>query len=120
MPEESIENITESDNSFAPTYIDQHLLPDMNFSGHCLTKHNISIHKKVINLYISYTLGSKLRNSNTDFTLGNCLFGSVKLTKKADLDKYEYTGSGIGFDSRSEFLFTDGSYGKNSLFSELI
>ena len=120
MSEESIENITASDNNFAPTYIDQRLLPDMNFSGHCLTKHNISIPKKVINLYISYTLGSKLRNSNTDFTLGNFLFGSVKLTKKADLDKYEYTGYGIGFDSRSEFLFTDGSYGKNSLFSEVI
>ena len=30
-----------------------------------------------------------------------------------DLDKYKYEGYGIGFDSRSEFLFTDGSYGKN-------
>ena len=27
--------------------------------------------------------------------------------------KYKYTGYGIGFDSRSEFLFTNGSYGKN-------
>ena len=35
------------------------------------------------------------------------------LTKNADLDKYKYTGYGIGFDSRSEFLFTDGSYRKN-------
>ena len=26
---------------------------------------------------------------NTDFTLVNCLFGSVKLTKNADLDKYK-------------------------------
>ena len=31
----------------------------------------------------------------------------------ADLDKYKYTGYGIGFDSRSEFLFIYGSYGKN-------
>ena len=43
--------------------------------------------------------------------MDNCLFGSVKLTKHADLDKYEYTGYGIGFDSPSEFLFTEGSYG---------
>ena len=50
---------------------------------------------------------------NTDFTLGNCLFGSVKLTKNADLDKYKYTGYGVGFDSRLKFLFTDRSYGKN-------
>ena len=32
---------------------------------------------------------------------------------KMIVDKYEYTGYGIGFDSRSEVLFTDGSYGKN-------
>ena len=28
-----------------------------------------------------------LRNLNTDFTLNNSLFGSVKLTKNAHLDK---------------------------------
>ena len=55
----------------------------------------------------------QLRNLNTDFTLGNCLFGSVKLTKNTDLDKYKYPGYDIGFDSRSEFLFADGSYRKN-------
>ena len=36
-----------------------------------------------------------------------------KLTKNADLDKYNYTGSAIEFDSRSEFAFTGESYGKN-------
>ena len=70
-------------------------------------KNNICIPKKVINLYISYTLGRKLRNSNTDFTLSNCSFGYVKLTKNANIDKYKYTSYGIGFDSRSDFIFTD-------------
>ena len=37
----------------------------------------------------------------------NCLFGSIKLTKNADPDKYKYCGYSIGFDSRSEFSFTD-------------
>ena len=78
-----------------------------------LIKNNISISKKVINLYISYTLGHQLRNLNTDFTLSNCIFGSVKLTKNTDLDKYKYTGYGIGFDSGLELLFTDGSYRRN-------
>ena len=55
----------------------------------------------------------QLRSLNTDFTLANCLFGSAKLNKNADLDKYKYTGYGIGFVFCSEFLFTDGSYGKN-------
>ena len=50
---------------------------------------DISIPKKVINLYISCTLVPlQLRNLNTDFTLDNCLFGSVKLTKNADLQSF--------------------------------
>ena len=55
-------------------------------------KNKIFIPRKVMSLYISYTLGPQLRNSNTDFTLSNCLIGSVKLTKNADLDKYKYPG----------------------------
>ena len=47
MSEESIENITKSDSNFAPTFVDHHLLPDMNFNGDCLIKkHNTSIPKK--------------------------------------------------------------------------
>ena len=34
-----------------------------------------------------------------DFILGGCLFGGVKLTKHADLDKYSYSSYGIGFDT---------------------
>ena len=78
-----------------------------------MIKNNISIPKKVISLYISYTLGPQLRNFNTDFTLSNCLFGSVKLTKNIDLDKYKNTGYGIAFESRGEFSLPDGSVGKN-------
>ena len=66
---------------------------------------NIPIPIEVIDLYISYTLVPQLKNLNTDFTLSNCLFGSVKRTKNTGLDKYKYTGYGIGFDSRSELLF---------------
>ena len=36
MPEENIENITKSENDFAPTFVDHHLLSDINFNGHCL------------------------------------------------------------------------------------
>ena len=43
----------------------------------------------------------------------NCLFGSIKVTKNSNLDKYKYTGYGIGYGSHSEFFFTDGSFGKN-------
>ena len=112
MSEENIENTTKSDKNFAPSFVDHHLLPDINFNGHSLIN-NISIPKKVLNLYISYTLNPQLRNLNTDYTLGNCLFGSVKLTKNADVDKYMFSNYNIGFDFRSHYLFTGGSIGKN-------
>ena len=42
----------------------------------------------------------------------NCLFGSVKLTKNADIDKYAYLGYGIEFDIRTSFS-TGNETGKN-------
>ena len=46
MSEENIENITKSDNNFAPTFVDHYLLPEINFNEHCLIKTNISVPKK--------------------------------------------------------------------------
>ena len=46
MSEDIIENILKSDSSFAPTFVDHYLLPDMNLNGPCLIKNNISIPKK--------------------------------------------------------------------------
>lgn len=46
--------------------------------------------------------------------LENSLFGDTKLTKNADLDKYEYIGYGTGFDANESFLLFDGNdFGKN-------
>ena len=55
MSEENVKIITKSGSNFAPTFVDHHLIPDINFNGHCLID-NIYIPKKVINIYISYTL----------------------------------------------------------------
>ena len=52
---------------------------------------------------------------NNDPTIKNCLFGAVTLTKNADIDKYGYSGSGIGFDKRSSFSFPGGGFGQNLL-----
>ena len=46
------------------------------------------------------------------------MFESAKLTKNADPNKYKYIGYGMGFDSCSEFLLTDGSYGKKFVIFE--
>ena len=82
-----IKNITKSESNFVLTIVNHHVLPDIDFNGNCLINNNISIHKKIINLYISYILNPQIKNLNRDFTLNNCLFGSVKLTKNSDLDK---------------------------------
>ena len=58
---------TMSDNNFAPTFVNHHSIPDMNFNGQRLIKDNIYIPKKVINLYFSYTLGPRLKKLNTGF-----------------------------------------------------
>ena len=47
------------------------------------------------------------------FYIGYCLFGAVKLTMNADPDKYKCSGYGLGFDSRSQFSWTDESMGRN-------
>ena len=47
MSEENIENIIKSDNNFATSFVNDHVLPDINFNGHCLiNNNNISILKK--------------------------------------------------------------------------
>ena len=55
-------------------------------------------------------------NSNdSDPTLKNRLFGAVILTKNADIDKYGYSGYGIGLDRRSSFSFPGVWFGQNVL-----
>ena len=71
-------------------------------------------HKKVVNTYIVYELGATGSN-NSDPTLKRYLFGAVTLTKNADIDKYEYSGYGIGFDRRSSFSFPGDGFGQNVL-----
>ena len=37
------------------------------------------------------------------------------MTKNADIDKYGYSGYGIGFDRKSSFSFPSGGFGQNVL-----
>ena len=62
-------------------------------------------------MYITYELDAWSKSLNTGSTLGNSLFGSVKLTKNADPDKY------IWFNSCSLFSWTDQSIRKNVIVS---
>ena len=59
-------------------------------------------------------------NGMSDFTLDNCVFGSVKLTKNADPDKYKYSGYGIEFNFVQNFCLQMEAWEEISLFLELI
>ena len=44
----------------------------------------------MVKLYITYVLDAWSKDLSTDFTLGNCLFKAVKLTKNDDPDKHKH------------------------------
>ena len=110
---ESIKPPTTSDNSLTPALNYYGTKTRAKFTGSCLKQSKISYnHGKVVNIYIVYDLRAASSHIN-DPTLRNCLFGAVN--KNADIDKYGYSGYGIGFDRRRSFSFTDGGYGQNLL-----
>ena len=113
---ESIKPPTASDNSLTPTlnYYDDFKVR-VKFTRSCLKQPNFTYtHKNIVSIYIAYELGASTSNDN-DPTLKNCLFGTVTLTKNADIDKYGYSGYGIGFYRRGSFSFPGGGFGQNVL-----
>ena len=70
----------------------------VEFSGRCLRQEQITFnYGKIVNIYIAYEI-SKNYNIRDYPTLENCLFGTVSLTKNADIDNNKHSGYGIGFD----------------------
>ena len=102
------------ENIIAPNTSDYKLNPELSFfdtkirvefNGSCLKQDEITYdHGKVVNIYIVYEI-SRNNNISNYPTLENCIFGAVSLAKNADIDKYKYSGYGIGFD-RHGFFFT--------------
>ena len=87
----------------------------LKFSGSCLKQPKPEYTQgAIVNIYIVCELGVPGSNNNYP-TLQNCLFGAVSFTKNADIDKYRYSGYGIGFDRRSRFSFPVGGFGQNIL-----
>ena len=75
----------------------------IKFDGSFLNRFSPSIiHGKIVNIYLVYENSNYYDDSNYR-TIENCLFGSVKLTKNLDIDKYKYSGYGIGFDRKGFF-----------------
>ena len=43
------------------------------------------------------------------------MIGGVKIAKYIDVDKYKYSGYGIGFDGKGVFRHRTGSFGNNAI-----
>ena len=68
--------------------------------------------EKFLNIYIVHEI-SKNFNIRSYPTLEKCLFGAATLTKNIDIDRYKYSGYGIGFDRHGSFGFPCIGSGKN-------
>ena len=113
LSNESIKPPATSNNSLNPklSYYDTKLR--VQFTRSCLKQPNfIFTHKKVVNIYIICKLGASSSHNN-DPTLNIFLFGAVTLTKNADIEKYKYSGYGIGFYRRGSFSFPGGGFSQN-------
>ena len=119
MSDEVIKPPTTSDNKLSPALSYIGTKTRVKFVGSCLKQDKITFpHGKIVNIYIVYEL--RFSDSINNYpTLENCLFAAVKLTKNADIDKYKYSGYGIGFDRRETFSFITGGFGFNVIIFEV-
>ena len=104
LSDEIIEPPNTSDNSLAPalSYIGNKTR--VKFDGSCLKQDKITFtHGIIVNIYIVYEINLWKYVDSIDPTLGNFLFCAVKLVKNPDIDKYKYSGYGIGFDVKGTF-----------------
>ena len=84
----------------------------IKFDGSFLNRFPPTIlHSNIVNIHIVYEITSDYKDINYP-TLENCLFGSIKLTKDADIDKYVYSRDGIEFDRETSFSIGN-EIGKN-------
>ena len=113
--EESIKTPTTSDNRLTPELSYYGTKTRVKFTESCLKQPKMSYtHVKIVNIYIFYELDASSSHVN-DPTLKDCLFGAVTLTKNADIDRYGYSGYGIGSDRRGSSSFPGGGFGENIL-----
>ena len=99
MSDETLDSITASNHKSNPELSFYGTKTKVEFNGSCVKQDKVTYnHGKIVNIYIVYEISQNYSISSYP-TLENCLFGAVSLTKNADIDKYKYSGYGIGFDS---------------------
>ena len=113
ISDERINSIKKPNHSITPNLDYYGTKTRVEFNGSCLKQDKVTFnHGKVVNIYIVYEISKSINISDYP-TLENWLFGAVSLTKNADIDKYKYSGYGIGFDRHGFFSHPTGETGKN-------
>ena len=94
---------TSSDNTTALSFYGSKAR--VKFTVSCLKQDKFTYSLgKTVNIYIVYKRSAS--NSHTNYpTLKNSLIDALKLTKNADINKYNYSGYQIGFDRKGSFSF---------------
>ena len=102
LSDERLDSITAYNHKITPELSFYGTKTKVQFNGSCLKQNKVTYnHGKIVNIYIVYEISKNYIISSYP-TLENCLFGAVSLTKIADIDKYKYSGYGIGFDRHSQ------------------
>ena len=113
MSDERINYIRTPNYSFTPSLDYYGTKTRVEFNGSCLKQDDVIFnHGKIVNICIVYQV-SKSIDIRDYPTLKFYLFGAVPLTKNADIDKYKYSGYGIGFDRHGFFSHPSGGTGRN-------
>ena len=71
-------------------------------------------HGKEVKIYIAYEI-SRNFNISVYLTTEICLFRAVSLPKNADIDKWKYSGYGIGFNRHVFYSHPSGGTGRNEV-----
>ena len=119
LSDKKINSIKTSNHSINPNLSYYGTKTRVEFNGSCLKQDSVTFnHGKVVNIYIVYEISKSINISDYP-TLENWLFGAVSLTKNADIDKYKYSGYGIGFDRHGSFSFPGIGLGRNKIVFEV-
>ena len=70
----------------------------------------------ILNFFIDYELNIWPRNPTNNFTLKNCFFGTVKLTRNAGKSKFTYNIRDVVFDGKGCWSFDNNTARNNVIF----
>ena len=114
MSDERINSIETSNHSITPNLNCYGTKTRVKFNGSCLKQDKITFnHGKIVNIYVVYETSKNINISDYP-TLENCLFGAVSLTKNAEINRYKYSGCGVGFDRHESFSSLGTGLGRNT------